>query len=111
MIGYLGGAAFHDDPGKGLLVGLGLAATITVLVEVTRYVGHRRRRRRSAAAWPLERRLPRRRPGAVALRARPVPRRAAEPSGHRRMAAPAAQPTPAWMGRRGWESRGPRGRG
>jgi membrane protein DedA with SNARE-associated domain len=45
MIGYLGGATFEHDLVKALLLGLGLAAGITAVVEVSRYV---RRKRRSA---------------------------------------------------------------
>jgi membrane protein DedA with SNARE-associated domain len=45
MIGYLGGATFQGDALKGLLFGLGLAAAITIAVEVLRYV-HRWYRRR-----------------------------------------------------------------
>jgi membrane-associated protein len=54
LIGYVGGMAFERDPVKGLLLGLGLALTITAVVEVLRYLGPRRpgprarpRRRRS----------------------------------------------------------------
>jgi membrane-associated protein len=42
LIGYVGGAAFENDPIKGLLLGLGIALTITAVVEVVRYVRHRR---------------------------------------------------------------------
>ncbi|MGW4421139.1 DedA family protein [Streptosporangium sp. NPDC004631] len=44
LIGYLGGAAFEHDPIKGLLFGLGIAVSITVVVEVVRHL-----RRRDAA--------------------------------------------------------------
>jgi membrane-associated protein len=47
LVGYLGGVAFEHDPLKGLLLGLGLAAAVTVAVELTRYL--LRRRRTSAA--------------------------------------------------------------
>lgn len=43
LVGYLGGRAFDDDPVKGLLLGLGMAGGITLLVEVTRFLRHRRR--------------------------------------------------------------------
>lgn len=46
LIGYVGGAAFENDPIKGLLLGLGIAVTITVVVEVVRYLRHRRVARR-----------------------------------------------------------------
>jgi membrane-associated protein len=38
LVGYVGGAAFEHDTVKGLAFGLGLAAGITVLVEVVRFV-------------------------------------------------------------------------
>ncbi|MDP9860986.1 MULTISPECIES: DedA family protein [Streptosporangium] len=38
LIGYVGGAAFENDPVKGLLLGLGIAVTITVVVEAVRHV-------------------------------------------------------------------------
>ena len=40
LVGYLGGAAFEQDKIKGLLFGLGLAAGVTVVVEIVRYVVH-----------------------------------------------------------------------
>ncbi|WP_433253564.1 DedA family protein [Streptosporangium sp. CA-135522] len=46
LIGYVGGAAFENDPVKGLLLGLGIALSITVAVEAVRHV----RRRRTAPA-------------------------------------------------------------
>ncbi|AWS41270.1 DedA family protein [Streptosporangium sp. 'caverna'] len=42
LIGYVGGAAFENDPIKGLLLGLGIALTITALVEIVRHVRRRR---------------------------------------------------------------------
>ncbi|MBG0812849.1 DedA family protein [Planomonospora sp. ID82291] len=42
LIGYVGGAAFEHDPLRGLLLGLGIAVTITVVVEAVRYLRHRR---------------------------------------------------------------------
>jgi membrane protein DedA with SNARE-associated domain len=47
LVGFLGGAAFEDDPLKGLLLGLGLAAAVAALVELGR---HLRGRTRAAAA-------------------------------------------------------------
>jgi membrane-associated protein len=38
LIGYVGGAAFENDPFKGLLLGLGIALTVTAVVEIVRYV-------------------------------------------------------------------------
>ena len=40
-IGYVGGAAFEDDPFKGLALGLGLALTVTFMVELIRHVRRR----------------------------------------------------------------------
>ncbi|MGC5012401.1 DedA family protein [Streptosporangium sp. DT93] len=42
FIGYVGGAAFENDPIKGLLLGLGIAVTITLVVEVVRHLRRRR---------------------------------------------------------------------
>lgn len=42
LIGYVGGAAFENDPVKGLLLGLGIAVTITAVVEAVRYLRRRR---------------------------------------------------------------------
>jgi membrane protein DedA with SNARE-associated domain len=111
MIGYFGGATFHGDPLKGLLFGLALAAAITIVVEVLRYVHRWNHRRRPEAGSPFRRRRPRNRPASVALHARPVSRRTHEPPGRRHMIAPATQPTPARLWRRGFAPRGPRGRG
>jgi membrane protein DedA with SNARE-associated domain len=41
LVGYLGGAAFEDDPLKGLALGLGLALTVSLLVEAIRHVRRR----------------------------------------------------------------------
>ncbi|BCJ59253.1 DedA family protein [Micromonospora endophytica] len=49
LVGYLGGLAFEQDPLRGLLLGLGLALTVTVIVETARWA-HRRRRARSLLA-------------------------------------------------------------
>jgi len=38
LVGYLGGVAFEDNPLKGLLLGLGLAAAVTVAVELPRHL-------------------------------------------------------------------------
>ncbi|MDF5752758.1 DedA family protein [Spongiactinospora sp. TRM90649] len=51
LIGYLGGMAFENDPFKGLLLGLGIALTITLVVETVRFV---RKRSAAAAALPGE---------------------------------------------------------
>ncbi len=45
MVGYVGGAAFEDDPLKGVVLGLGLALTVAGLIELVRHL-----RRRGGAA-------------------------------------------------------------
>lgn len=50
LVGFVGGAAFEDDPLKGLLLGLGLAATVAVLVELTRHLRARSRPAADASA-------------------------------------------------------------
>jgi len=50
LIGYFGGATFEGDPLRGLLLGLGVAMSVTAVVETVRYV--RRKTRRSVAADP-----------------------------------------------------------
>ena len=45
LIGYIGGAAFEDDPIKGLVLGLGLALAVTAAVELARHVRGRGARR------------------------------------------------------------------
>jgi membrane-associated protein len=47
LVGYLGGEAFEEEPLKGLALGLGLALTVTLLVEVIRHL-----RRRPAPCTP-----------------------------------------------------------
>ncbi|PGH44071.1 DedA protein [Micromonospora sp. WMMA1996] len=48
-VGYLGGLAFERDPIRGLLFGLGLALTVTLVVEVVRWARGRRAARVRAA--------------------------------------------------------------
>jgi membrane protein DedA with SNARE-associated domain len=43
LVGYVGGVAFENVPIKGLLLGFGLAAAVTVTAELTRHVAKRRR--------------------------------------------------------------------
>jgi membrane-associated protein len=50
LVGYVGGAAFEDDPIKGLVLGLGLALGVTALVEGVRHVRGRARRSASTIA-------------------------------------------------------------
>ncbi|MGH3488414.1 MAG: DedA family protein [Actinopolymorphaceae bacterium] len=44
-VGYLGGLAFEKEPIKGVLLGIGLAISVTVVVEAGRYLVSRRTRR------------------------------------------------------------------
>ncbi|MET7965833.1 DedA family protein [Micromonospora sp. NPDC005305] len=46
LVGYLGGLAFERDPIRGLLLGLGLALTLTAIVEAVRWARGRRMRAR-----------------------------------------------------------------
>jgi membrane-associated protein len=41
LIGYIGGAAFEDAPLKGLALGLGIALSVAVLVELVRHLRRR----------------------------------------------------------------------
>ncbi len=43
LVGYVGGAAFEDDPLKGTLLGLGLALGVTGLIELVRHTRAARR--------------------------------------------------------------------
>ncbi|WP_188190836.1 DedA family protein [Nonomuraea sp. SYSU D8015] len=52
LIGFFGGMAFENDPIKGLLLGLGIAVSITGLVELVRWLRKRR------ATQPSPERLP-----------------------------------------------------
>ncbi|GAA3216640.1 DedA family protein [Nonomuraea helvata] len=52
LIGFFGGMAFENDPFKGLLLGLGIAVSITAVVEVVRWLRKRR------AIQPSPERLP-----------------------------------------------------
>ena len=45
LLGYFGGRSFEEEPWKGLLLAFGIAIAVTVVVEVVRYVRHRRGRR------------------------------------------------------------------
>lgn len=45
LLGYVGGAAFEDEPIKGVVLGIGLALGISVAMEVTRHVRSRARTR------------------------------------------------------------------
>jgi membrane protein DedA with SNARE-associated domain len=54
MIGYLGGKAFEHNPVAGLLLGFGVAVSITILVELVRRY-RQRHAHRPAAAEPADR--------------------------------------------------------
>ncbi len=41
LVGYIGGAAFEEEPFKGLALGLGLALSVTLVVEVVRHLRRR----------------------------------------------------------------------
>jgi len=43
LVGYLGGKAFEDNPIKGVILGIGLALTVTLIVEVVRHQRGKRR--------------------------------------------------------------------
>jgi hypothetical protein len=38
LVGFLGGAAFEDEPLKGVLLGLGLALTVAGSIELVRHL-------------------------------------------------------------------------
>jgi len=44
LLGYFGGKTFEEEPWKGLLLAFGIAVAVTGLVEVVRYLRHRRAR-------------------------------------------------------------------
>jgi membrane protein DedA with SNARE-associated domain len=46
LVGYIGGKAFEDNPLKGVVLGIGLALTVTVIVE---FVRHQLRKRQARA--------------------------------------------------------------
>lgn len=48
LLGYFGGLAFHQDPLRGVLAGLGLSIGVTALLELGRRLGQRSRRRAAA---------------------------------------------------------------
>jgi membrane-associated protein len=45
LLGYFGGRSFEEEPWKGLLLAFGIAVAVTVVVEVARWLRHRRARR------------------------------------------------------------------
>ncbi|GIH51452.1 membrane protein DedA, SNARE-associated domain [Microbispora rosea] len=52
LIGFFGGMAFENDPIRGLLLGLGIVLSITVVVEVVRWLRKRRSARLSPGRLP-----------------------------------------------------------
>ncbi|MBB6351801.1 DedA family protein [Nonomuraea muscovyensis] len=54
LIGFFGGMAFENDPVKGLLLGLGIALSITGIVELVRWVRKRRATQASAERQPVD---------------------------------------------------------
>ena len=42
LLGYFGGKTFEEEPWKGLLLAFGLALAVTGVIEVVRYLRHRR---------------------------------------------------------------------
>lgn len=50
LLGYLGGAAFRDEPVKGLVLGLALAVVVSALMELARWWWQRRRSTPAAVA-------------------------------------------------------------
>lgn len=54
LIGFFGGMAFEQDPIKGLLLGLGVAVSITFLVEAVRWVRKRRAINASPESLPSD---------------------------------------------------------
>jgi membrane-associated protein len=37
LVGYIGGKAFEDNPLKGVILGIGLALTLTLIAELVRH--------------------------------------------------------------------------
>ncbi|MFC4114575.1 DedA family protein [Nonomuraea zeae] len=54
LIGFFGGMAFENDPIKGLLLGLGIALSITALVEIMRWARKRRAIQASPERLPVD---------------------------------------------------------
>ncbi|SEG53441.1 membrane protein DedA, SNARE-associated domain [Nonomuraea solani] len=54
LIGFFGGMAFENDPIKGLLLGLGIALSVTAVVEIVRWVRKRRAIQASPERLPMD---------------------------------------------------------
>lgn len=52
-IGYFAGEAVEGDPVKGLLLGFGIAISITIIIEVVRFVMKRAKKKESPEAAPM----------------------------------------------------------
>ena len=48
LLGYFGGKTFEEEPWKGLLLAFGIALAVTGVVEVVRYLRHRRAKTKTA---------------------------------------------------------------
>ena len=48
LLGYFGGKTFEEEPWKGLLLAFGFALAVTGVVEVVRYLRHRRAKTKTA---------------------------------------------------------------
>ncbi|MER7364281.1 DedA family protein [Nonomuraea wenchangensis] len=54
LIGFFGGMAFENDPIKGLLLGLGIAVSVTAVVEIVRWARKRRAIQPSPEVLPAD---------------------------------------------------------
>ncbi|GAA1772424.1 DedA family protein [Nonomuraea bangladeshensis] len=54
LIGFFGGMAFENDPIKGLLLGLGIAVSVTAVVELVRWARKRRATQPSPEVLPVD---------------------------------------------------------
>ncbi|MED7926722.1 DedA family protein [Nonomuraea sp. LP-02] len=54
LIGFFGGMAFENDPIKGLLLGLGIAVSVTAVVEIVRWARKRRAIQPSPEGLPAD---------------------------------------------------------
>ncbi|MFK4042685.1 DedA family protein [Nonomuraea wenchangensis] len=54
LIGFFGGMAFENDPIKGLLLGLGIAVSVTAVVEIVRWAWKRRAIQPSPEVLPAD---------------------------------------------------------
>jgi membrane-associated protein len=52
LIGFIGGAAFEDNPAKGMLLAFGIGLVLAALIEVARRIAARRHDQRVSSAQP-----------------------------------------------------------